>query len=299
MIEPIVVLITGCSSGFGRAAAEVLAKKGFRVYAGMRETVGRNADAASELRGFNSENRFLRVVDLDVSSDASVEAAVRQTLQEAGKIDVLVNNAGLFMVGPMEAFTLEQWKMAFETNLFGAVRMDRAVLPSMRRDGNGLLIHISSVAGRLASPVDGVYCASKHALGMVAEVYRYELAPFGVDSVLIEPFVYPTAIFGKALKPADESRSAEYVSFGNIEKRRLGFFDAALRAPGIGDPSELGEKIAELIRLPIGKRPLHNVLPASMQERLNPLDSFMEKAQLRSMEMSGFTDLLEQRARVT
>ncbi|MGA2765748.1 MAG: SDR family NAD(P)-dependent oxidoreductase [Spirochaetia bacterium] len=187
MVDPIVVLITGCSSGFGRAAAEVLARKGFRVYAGMRETAGRNADAASKLHDLNSESRFLRVVDLDVSSDASVEAAVHKTPQEAGKIDVLVNNAGLFMVGPMEAFTLEQWKMAFETNFLGAARMNRAVLPSMRRGGNGLLIHISSVAGRLASPADGVYCASKHALGVIAEVYRYELAPFGVDSVLIEP----------------------------------------------------------------------------------------------------------------
>jgi NAD(P)-dependent dehydrogenase (short-subunit alcohol dehydrogenase family) len=189
--------------------------------------------------------------------------------------------------------------MAFETNFFGAVRMNREVLPSMRRAGNGLLIHISSVAGRLASPADGVYCASKHALGVIAEVYRYELAPFGVDSVLIEPFVYPTAIFDKALKPADESRSAEYVSFGNIEKRRLEFFDAALKAPGIGDPSELGEKVAELIRLPIGKRPLHTVLPASIQERLKPLDSFMDQAQQHAMEMNGFKDLLEQRTRAT
>lgn len=101
------------------------------------------------------------------------------------------------------------------------------------------------------------------------------------------------------MKPADESRSAEYVSFGNIEERRLRFFDAALRAPGIGDPSDLGDKIAELIRLPIGKRPLHTVLPASIQERLKPLDSFMDQAQQRAMEMNGFKDLLEQRTRAT
>ena len=131
MNQPTVVLITGCSSGFGRATAEILAKTGMLVFAGIRDTSGRNAAAAADLRRLHGDGRFLRVIDLDVSSDASAEAAARQVPEETDRIDVVVNNAGFSVVGPMEAFSLDQWRRVFDTNFFGAVRMDRAVLPSI------------------------------------------------------------------------------------------------------------------------------------------------------------------------
>ena len=295
MDEPIVVFITGCSSGLGRAAAEVLAKKGMRVYAGVRESIGRNANVAAKLRELNSEGRFLRVVELDVSSDASVQTAVRQALEESGRIDVLVNNAGCAVVGPVEAFTAEQWKKLFDTNLFGAVRMNRAVLPSMRHRRKGLLIQISSVSGRGVVPGQGPYSASKFAVGVLAETYRYELAPFGIDSILIEPFFYATGIHGRSGGPADESCAAEYASVADVGNRMLAFMQAALKGPNVGDPPELAERIAELIHMPFGKRPLHTVLPVATQGMFQPLDSFMDQFQRGGMEMMGFKDLLEQR----
>jgi NAD(P)-dependent dehydrogenase (short-subunit alcohol dehydrogenase family) len=297
MDEPKVILITGCSSGLGRAAAEVLSGKGYRVYAGMRESGGRNAEVASMLRSLNQSPRFLRVLDLDICSDSSVAAAVEETLRDAGKIDVLVNNAGVFAVGPAEAFRIDQWKALFETNLFGAVRMNRAVLPSMRQRKAGMLVHISSVAGRSVGPGMAVYCASKSALAMLAEAYRYELAPFGIDSLLIEPFVYPTGIHERFSRPADESRAAEYLRLTDLENRQVRFFQTVLKSPNAGNPAELGEKVDELIRTPLGKRPLHTVLPASMQERYKPVDTVLDHFRQRSMETVGFKDLLEQRAR--
>jgi NAD(P)-dependent dehydrogenase (short-subunit alcohol dehydrogenase family) len=289
-----VVFVTGCSSGFGFALAESLSKKGMNVFAGIRDISGRNATAAARLRDACAGKGSLRIIELDVSSDESVGAAVQQALHEADHIDVLINNAGFSFVGPMEAFTIEQWERLFSTNFFGAVRMNRAVLPSMRRRRKGLLIHISSVGGRIVAPGQGIYGATKHALGALAEAYRYELAPFGIDSVLVEPFFYSTGIFGKITGPDDESCAAEYVPAGDIGRRHSAFLEAAVKAPTVGQPSEIAEAVFEIIEKPFGKRPLHTVLPAAMAAALQPLDSLLDQIQRRVMERLGFSDLLEQ-----
>ena len=156
---PKTVLITGASGGFGRDTAETLFRAGHTVYASMRGAQGKNRKAAEALRKLG-----IKTVELDVSDDASVKAGVKKVLAEAGKIDVLVNNAGIGSAGVTEAFTAEQAKVVFDTNVIGLLRVTRAVLPSMRRKRDGLIINIGSILGRVTFPFLGIYGASKFAV---------------------------------------------------------------------------------------------------------------------------------------
>src|SRR6516162_7991823 len=158
-------------------------------------------------------NRWnLDVLEMDVSNEASVNQAVQQALDRAGRVDVVINNAGIAALGITEAYTVEQFQQVLEVNLFGVVRVNRAVLPAMRRQRSGLLIHVSSGAGRAVVPGCAVYCASKFALEAVADAYRFELSTFGIDSLLVEPGIHRTPILEKFLAPADQNRVAEYGS---------------------------------------------------------------------------------------
>ena len=173
------VLVTGSNSGFGRLIVETLAPQGYIVFAGMRAVAGRNAPAAEELRALAQQKQLaLHIVELDITDDASVEKAVTSVIASTGRLDVVVNNAGMSFSGPLEAFTPEQVRQQFETNVFGALRVNRAVLPQMRKQGSGLLLQIGSVAGRVALPFLGLYGATKFALEGLTESYRQELAPF-------------------------------------------------------------------------------------------------------------------------
>ncbi len=177
------ILVTGSNSGFGRLTVETLARQGYRVFAGMRAVEGRNAPAAADLRTLaEREQLALQIVELDITSDASVEQAIKSIVDSTGHLDVVVNNAGVAYTGPLEAFTLEQVRQQFETNVFGMLRVNRAALPQMRKQGSGLLLQIGSLAGRVAIPFQGLYGATKFALEGLTESYRDELAPFGIDA---------------------------------------------------------------------------------------------------------------------
>ena len=170
------VLITGASTGFGRDTAERLARRGHQVFATMRDVSGRNAKHRESLEQLASAERLqLRVLELDVTDEESVQRAVSSALEEAGHLDVVINNAGVATLGVSEAYTTEQFQRLFDVNVFGVQRVNRAVLPSMRQRRNGLLIHISSGAGRCAVPGMAAYCASKYALEAIADAYRFEL----------------------------------------------------------------------------------------------------------------------------
>src|SRR5256886_10115489 len=162
------ILITGASSGFGRDTAETLHRAGHTVYASMRGVQGKNREAAEALRKLG-----VKTMELDVSDDASVKAGVENVLAEAGKIDVLVNNAGIASAGVTEAFTTEQAKAIFDTNVIGLLRVTRAVLPSMRRRHDGLIINIGSILGRVTFPFIGIYCSSKLAVEALTHSLLY------------------------------------------------------------------------------------------------------------------------------
>jgi NAD(P)-dependent dehydrogenase (short-subunit alcohol dehydrogenase family) len=177
MPEPPVVLITGCSSGIGKATALAAAARGHRVYA-----TARDPESLRELAGGGR----IRTLALDVTDTGSIGRAVASVLGEAGRLDVLVNNAGYGQYGAVEEVTAEEWRREFDVNLFGAVEVTRAVLPAMRQARSGTIVNVSSVAGKIAIPFAAPYCASKHALEAVSDALRVELAPFGIRVVVIE-----------------------------------------------------------------------------------------------------------------
>jgi NAD(P)-dependent dehydrogenase (short-subunit alcohol dehydrogenase family) len=173
------VLVTGTSTGIGLAAAELLASKGYRVLATMR-TPEKGAGLAEAAK---SKKWDISVVRLDVRDEVSVKSAI----QEAGDIDVLVNNAGFEVWGPLEEMTVDDLKDQFETNVYGPFRLITAVLPGMRQRGNGVIVNVSSVAGRVSAPLNGLYSASKFALEALSETIHYEAGHFGVRCHIIEP----------------------------------------------------------------------------------------------------------------
>jgi len=182
------VLITGANSGIGRCAAELLASKGYRVIATMR-TPAKGADLAAAARAAGHD---LTVVPLDVRSDASVQSA----LEQAGDIDILINNAGFEVWGPLEEMTVEDLKDQFETNVYGPFRLITAVLPGMRQRGSGVIVNVSSVAGRVGAVLNGLYAASKYALEALTETLSLEAGHWGIRSHLIEPGAIDTPFAG-------------------------------------------------------------------------------------------------------
>ena len=275
-----VVLITGCSAGFGRMLSETLARKKYFVFATMRGANSRNAAAANELKQLAArESLKLRVVELDVTDEASVNRAVDAAIAEAGRLDVAINNAGYAIAGLTEAFTVAQAQRIFDTNFFGAVRVNRAVLPHMRRQGGGLLIHISSVAGRVAVPGVAFYCASKFALGALSESYRDELASLGIDSIIVEPSAYATSIFGKFEFPEEASRAEAYGAANEIPKRVGETISGAA-----GNAQEVVDAVVRLIETPAGQRPVRTRVAPTPSE---PYEAY---SQLSDQLHAGFNE---------
>src|SRR5262249_37881049 len=250
--EKPVVLITGTSSGFGKLFVEKFARNGYSVFATMRGVTGKNAKAAESLSSFPAQNSLdVKVEEMDVTSDESVNKCVANVADKAARLDVLINNAGFAYVDLMEAMTLDQTKKIFDTNVFGVQRTMRAALPQMHKQKSGLILQISSGAGRLVFPSFGIYCASKYALEAITEAYRYELAASGIDCVSLEPGACQTEIFGKIGRGADRARLASYGEMKAIPEK---LSDALVNAAG--DASEVADKVLEIVQTPFGKRSL-------------------------------------------
>ena len=247
-----VVVVTGSNSGFGRLISETLAREDYMVFATMRAVNGRNAAAAAELRETaRKASRLLHVLEMDVTSDASVENGIGEVLRQGGRIDVLVNNAGFGYGGLIETFTTAQTQKIFDTNVFGAMRTIRAVLPQMHKQGSGLLLQVSSGAGRVVIPGMGLYCASKFALEGLSECFHYELAGQGIDCLSIEPGAYPTGIADK-IKGGDEPERADaYGTIREVPERVIRSI-----ATSKANPQEIANKVLEIIRAPAGQRAL-------------------------------------------
>jgi NAD(P)-dependent dehydrogenase (short-subunit alcohol dehydrogenase family) len=253
-----VVLITGCSSGIGREAARRFAAAGFRVYASMRRPEqGAELVAEATTRGW-----ALGTPALDVTSEASVAAALSALLAETGgRLDVLVNNAGYFVLGPIEETSPDELRAVFETNVIGVQRLTRAVLPIMRARGEGAIVNVSSVAGRVAVPIGGAYHSSKWALEALSETLRYEVAPFGIRVAIVEPGPFHTALHDKEIRPAAFGRAdSPYRALTEEYLRR----SAAMKR---GGPSEVAEVILRAathprpkLRWPLGQTSLSGTL---------------------------------------
>jgi NAD(P)-dependent dehydrogenase (short-subunit alcohol dehydrogenase family) len=252
------ILITGTSSGFGRDTAETLFRAGHTVYASLRGAQDKNREAAEALR-----NLGIKTVELDVRDDASVEAGVENVLAEAGKIDVLVNNAGVGSAGVTEAFTAEQAKVVFDTNVIGLIRVTRAVLPSMRQRRDGLIINIGSVLGRVTFPFLGIYGASKFAVEALTDSLRYELSQLGIEVVEVQPSAYPTNFYTGIQTPADTEVTKSYGEVGQIPDAMFKSFTTRFEGKGAPNPHDVAEAVARLVDQSKGSRAARTVVGAA------------------------------------
>ncbi len=280
------ILITGCSSGFGYNSAKYFAEKGQHVYATMRNINGKNATSATELSDFaNSNDLKLEVLEMDVTSDESVNSAVAQIPE----VDVLINNAGMGFGGPIEAFSSAQCLAQLDLNIVGTLRVAKAVLPGMRSRSSGLIIQVSSIAGRGAFPGFGVYHASKWGLEGLSEAMRYELAPLGIDVVIVEPGPFSTNFFGNMIPATSDDIASAYKHVGEFfdgfGKQVEGMFEDE-NAPT--DPMIVVKIFEDLINAPAGSRPLRTIAGLDFGfQALNDAVEPFRKAGLESMGLEG------------
>jgi len=279
-----VVFITGSSTGFGRLFTETLARNGHTVFATMRDLGQRNAKNAGEIRALaGKESLPIHVLELDVTDDASVERAVNAAIAKAGRIDVVINNAGYVLAGLEEAVTIEQAQSLMNTNFMGSVRVNRAVLPHMRSQHNGVLMYISSGAGRLVFPSLGFYCASKFALEAMAEAYSYELAAQGIDSVIVEAGQFKTAIFDNVVMAADLARTETY---GAAQETAVKV--GSLLSTTSGNAQDVADLVLRIVETPAREKELR-YLVSPQDFGINEINALAKKAQTKLLKDFAIT----------
>lgn len=280
------VLITGCSSGFGRLGAVHYARLGAKVFATMRNLPRAEATELEALA--KSDKLDITVLEIDVTNDAQVQAGVAAALKAAsGKLDVLINNAGLSIAGPIEAQDMQATKLIFDTNVYGPQRMIRAALPSMRANGSGYIFNVTSQLGRVIIPGFGQYSPTKFALEALSEQLAYEVAPHNIDITIIQPGGYPTKIWFNQNAPSaalkarmNEDVIDAYPQFtAGMGKREAG--------GGESDPMDIPRAIAAAIAEPQGTRPLRIALhpKARPQEAINKVSAEIQIAVLGNSPM--------------
>ena len=275
------VLITGASSGFGRVGALLYAKHGAKVIATMRNVP--RPEATSLAAEAAKDKLDLHVVEIDVTDDASVATGTAEALKLAGgRIDTLVNNAGIGITGPVEVQDMEATRLIFETNVLGIQRMLRALLPQMRAAKSGQIFNISSQLGRVIVPGGGHYSATKFAVEALSEQLAYELVPHGIDVTIIQPGGYPTKVWvnrniytGALRDRSDADLLKAYEPF----TRGMGTEDGSGRS---ADPADVPRAIAEIMAMPAGKRPLRRAVhPGNKpQEAINRVSAEVQLAWL-------------------
>lgn len=294
-----VILITGASSGFGRLTAEALAKAGHTVYASMRNTATRNAPIVEQMKAFSAQNGVaLHTVEMDVQSQESIDAAVTQVIAQAGRIDTLVHNAGHMAFGPAEAFTPEQYAQLYDINVLSTQRVNRAVLPHLRRQRSGLLVWVSSssVAGG-TPPYLAPYFAAKAAMDAIAVQYARELSRWGIETSIVVPgaFTRGTNHFAHSGTPADEAVAAEYeagpyAGFGAQVQKAF-----AEIVPDDADAAQVADAIVDVLDAPAGKRPFRVHIDPT-QDGADVGFTVTDRLRAEMLHRVGLSDLLTARA---
>lgn len=280
-----IILVTGASSGFGRDTAETLAAAGHTVFAGVRDVNGRNLVVANILRA-----KGIEAVELDVTNDSSVNSAIAELLAKTnGKLDVVVNNAGVASAGVSEAFSPEQLRELYEVNVFGVQRVLRATLPTLRGQGNGLVVNVGSILGRVTFPFFGHYGASKFAVEAMTDSYRYELSQLGVDVVLVQPSAYPTNMYAAAQQPSDAARGEAYGEIGAIPGKMFETFMGMFAAADGPNPHDVASAITTLVNTPKGQRPERVVVGQAFGA--DAVNSSVAPVQLQVLEGLGLGSL--------
>lgn len=279
------IIITGSSNGFGLQAAKDFADKGYQVFATMRNPDGKNAAKKSELLAHSSR---IHVVDMDVAEEMSVQLAMENILSATDTIDVLLNNAGIMYLGITEAFSVAQARFQMETNYFGAIRTMQAVLPTMRKAGSGLVINTSSLVGRMSPPFFGTYTATKHALEGYTQALRYEVSPFGIDVVLVEPGPFGTGLLASGQAPDHEGVLETYGELAGVPAAMGENFTQLLQSEAAPDPQWVVDAYLTLAEMPFGKRPTRTVVGITWGvDKINELTQPLQDQVLREMQLDA------------
>lgn len=291
-----IIVITGASSGFGALTARALARAGHIVYAGMRATEGRNAQAVADAAVFAKQYGVdLRSVELDVASEASVEAGIAQVIADEGRLDVIMHNAGHMSFGPAEAFTPEQFAQLYDINVLSTQRVNRAALPHMRKFGKGLIVWISSSSTRGGTPPYlSPYFAAKAAMDSLAVSYAAELSRWGIETSIIVPgaFTKGTNHFAHSGSPDDKDRAADYNEgpYKGVPEQALQGL-AALEPIG-ADAGAVAVAIVDIVGMPFGTRPFRKHIDPS-QDGAEIVNGVADRVRAEMFRRIGLEDLLK------
>jgi NAD(P)-dependent dehydrogenase (short-subunit alcohol dehydrogenase family) len=290
-----VIVITGASSGIRALAARALTKVGHTVYASMRDTAGRNAPQVEEARKFASENKVdLRTVELDVASQESADAAIAKIVTDNGRLDVVIHNAGHMVFGPAEAFTPEQLAELYDVNVLSTQRVNRAALPQLRKQKQGLVVWVSSSSSAGGTPPYlAPYFAAKAAMDSLAVVYARELVRWGIETSIIVPgaFTGGTNHFAHSGRPADTARAAEYEA-----GPYAGFADQVMKGfssivPSDADVSAVADAIVRVIDTAFGKRPFRVHIDPT-EDGAEVVNMVSDRVRAELLRRIGLADLL-------
>ena len=293
-----VIVITGASSGFGLMSARALAHAGHTVYAGMRETSGRNAARVEELKQYAKEHGVdLRAVEMDVASQASVDAAIAHIIGEQQRLDVVIHNAGHMSYGPAEAFTPEQFAQLYDTNVLSTQRVNRAALPQLRKQGRGLVVWVSSSSVRGGTPPYlAPYFAAKAGMDSLAVSYAGELARWGIETSIVVPgaFTKGTEHFAHAGAPADEAVATTYAEGPTGDFGEVAFKGLASLEPADADPEAVARAIVEVVGKPFGKRPFRVHIDPS-EDGAEIVNGVADRVRAELLRRIGLEDILHPR----
>ncbi|KZN28786.1 short-chain dehydrogenase [Pseudoalteromonas luteoviolacea S2607] len=287
------VLVTGANSGFGYLIANTLIDAGHHVIGTMRDPQGRNASIANELKA-----KGIKIVDIDVTNDQSVAQGVKLALTHTGKIDVLINNAGVGTLGWQESFDVEDFKRVFDINVFGVQRMTRAVLPNMKQQGSGTLIQVSSILGQFVLPFLGAYNATKHAVEGLAENYRVELSQFGIQSLIVQPGGFGTDFGANLLRSSDAAVSQSYGEFADAPEKMWAGTEQGHDADDAPNPQMVADAVLKLLQTAPVERPFRTTVDGT---GLNPIIESVNQATENAMQqiygLYGMQDMLALKTR--
>jgi NADP-dependent 3-hydroxy acid dehydrogenase YdfG len=235
-----------------------LAEQGHHVVGTFRSVRGKNEPIAKELKVNGVD-----IVEMDVTDDASVHAAVQTAMEMMGGLDTVFNNAGIGANGILECFTVEDIQHMFDVNVFGVQRVMRAVLPHLRQQGKGTIIHTSSCIGRVTTPFLASYSASKYALESLAEGYRAELSGFGIESCIVEPGGFPTGFMSGMITPSDTERLTQYGDMASLPEASIQGYVAYVESIPEQRPERVAEAVVHLVNTPFGEKPFRTVVDFS------------------------------------
>lgn len=292
-----VVLVTGAATGIGNLTARALATAGHTVYATMRDIAGRNATHRESILDFAREQGAdVRVIELDVQSQESADAAVATVLDECGRLDTVVHNAGHLFIGYTEAFTAEDLQHLFDINIFGIQRVNRAALPHLRERRAGYLVHVGSTTSVVVPPFLGPYVASKVAGDALAQVTAYEVGQFGIETTIVMPgpFTKGTEHFPNASHTTDAATTLAYAELDPLVARNEAATEGLFRPGADADPVAVAEEIARLLDLPRGTRPFRTVVDFT-DAGVEEVNEVLWTAQSNFLTRMGFGDLLNPR----